>query len=35
VNLDLLPRATGFQVSCFPIKVEGASGGWSRVVAFV
>jgi kynurenine formamidase len=35
VNLDLLPRATGFQVSCFPIKVERASGGWSRVVAFV
>ena len=35
VNLDLLPRPTGFQVSCFPIKVQGASGGWSRVVAFV
>jgi kynurenine formamidase len=35
VNLDLLPGATGFQVSCFPIKVERASGGWSRVVAFV
>jgi kynurenine formamidase len=35
VNLELLPEPTGFQVACFPIKVEGASGGWSRVVAFV
>jgi kynurenine formamidase len=35
VNLDQLPAATGFQVACFPIKVQGASGGWSRVVAFV
>ena len=35
VNLDLLPEPTGFQVACFPIKVQGASGGWSRVVAFV
>jgi kynurenine formamidase len=35
VNLDRLPAATGFQVACFPIKVQGASGGWSRVVAFV
>ena len=35
VNLDLLPRPTGFKVACFPIKVEGASGGWCRPVAFV
>jgi kynurenine formamidase len=35
VNLDLLPEPVGFQVACFPIKVQGASGGWSRVVAFV
>jgi kynurenine formamidase len=35
VNLHLVPRATGFKVACFPIKVERASGGWSRVVAFV
>lgn len=35
VNLDLLPRATDFKVACFPIKVEGGSGGWCRAVAFV
>jgi kynurenine formamidase len=35
VNLEALPAATGFKVACFPIKVQGASGGWSRVVAFV
>jgi kynurenine formamidase len=32
-NLDALPAATGYKVACFPIKVQGASGGWSRVVA--
>lgn len=35
VNLRLVPRPTGFKIACFPIKVEGGSGGWSRVVAFV
>jgi kynurenine formamidase len=35
VNLDQIPRPTGFQVACFPIKVERASGGWCRPVAFV
>jgi kynurenine formamidase len=35
VNLEALPAATGYKVACFPIKVQGASGGWSRVVAFV
>jgi len=35
VNLDKLPRPTDFKVACFPIKVEGASGGWARPVAFV
>lgn len=35
VNLDKLPRSTGFKVACFPIKVQGASGGWCRPVAFV
>jgi kynurenine formamidase len=35
VNLGALPAATGYKVACFPIKVQGASGGWSRVVAFV
>lgn len=33
-NLDLLPPY-GFEVICFPIKVERGSGGWSRVVALV
>lgn len=32
-NLDKLPRATGFKVSCFPVKLAGGSGGWTRVVA--
>lgn len=31
-NLDSLP-AIGFQVICFPIKVERASAGWVRPVA--
>jgi kynurenine formamidase len=35
VNLDHIPRPTGFKVACFPIKVEGGSGGWCRAVAFV
>jgi kynurenine formamidase len=34
-NLDALPRAHGFQVACFPIKVKHASAGFARVVAFV
>jgi kynurenine formamidase len=33
-NLDRLPPHS-FQVICFPVKVEGGSGGWSRVVAVV
>jgi kynurenine formamidase len=32
-NLELLPRATGFTVYAFPYLVEGASAGWTRVVA--
>ena len=31
-NLEALPP-TGFLVSCFPVKVEGASAGWCRAVA--
>jgi kynurenine formamidase len=31
-NLEVLP-ATGFLVACFPVKVKGASGGWTRAVA--
>jgi kynurenine formamidase len=32
-GLDQLPTAFGFKVMCFPVKIEGASGGWARVVA--
>jgi kynurenine formamidase len=31
-NLEQLP-ATGFRVACFPVKIAGASGGWTRAVA--
>ena len=33
-NLDLLP-SQGFIVSCFPVKIKGASAGWTRAVALV
>jgi kynurenine formamidase len=33
-NLDLLP-ASGFTVSCFPVKIKGASAGWTRAVALI
>ena len=31
-NLEALPPA-GFTVSCFPVKIRGASAGWTRAVA--
>lgn len=31
-NLESLP-SQGFQVSCFPVKIKGASAGWVRAVA--
>jgi kynurenine formamidase len=31
-NLEALP-GDGFMVSCFPVKIEGASAGWTRAVA--
>lgn len=31
-NLEDLP-ATGFDVSCFPVKIKAASAGWCRAVA--
>lgn len=31
-NLEVLPP-TGFLVSCFPVKIRGASAGWTRAVA--
>jgi kynurenine formamidase len=34
-NLGELPGATGFTVSCLPVKVAGASAGWCRAVAVV
>ena len=33
-NLDQLP-STGFDVICFPAKIKGASGGWTRAVAVI
>ena len=34
-NLGDLPGPTGFQVCCFPIKLENADAAWSRVVAII
>ncbi|HZT50363.1 MAG TPA: cyclase family protein, partial [Stellaceae bacterium] len=31
-NLEALP-GDGFTVSCFPVKIRGASAGWTRAVA--
>lgn len=33
-NLEQLPSA-GFVVSCFPVKIERASAGWTRAVAIL
>ena len=33
-NLDQLP-ASGFMISCFPVKIAKASGGWTRAVAII
>jgi kynurenine formamidase len=33
-NLEELPP-TGFMVSCFPVKIERASAGWTRAVAIL
>ena len=33
-NLEQLP-ATGFRVACFPVKLKGASAGWTRAVAIL
>ena len=27
------PAAFGFEIACFPVKIKGASAGWSRAVA--
>ncbi len=31
-NLEALP-ADGFRIACFPVKIRGASAGWTRAVA--
>jgi kynurenine formamidase len=33
-NLGLLPKH-GFKVACFPVKITGASAGWTRPVAIM
>ncbi len=33
-NLEALP-ATGFMISCFPVKIRAASAGWTRAVAII
>ena len=33
-NLESLP-ATGFKISCFPVKIRAASAGWTRAVAIL
>jgi kynurenine formamidase len=33
-NLEALP-SHGFTVSCFPVKIRGASAGWTRAVAIL
>jgi kynurenine formamidase len=33
-NLEVLP-SRGFTVCCFPVKIKGASAGWTRAVAIV
>jgi kynurenine formamidase len=33
-NLEALPPH-GFRVSCFPVKIKGASAGWTRAVAMI
>jgi kynurenine formamidase len=33
-NLEQLP-AHGYTLSCFPVKIRGASAGWIRAVAIV
>ncbi len=33
-NLEVLP-AQGFSIACFPVKIRGASAGWTRAVAIL
>jgi hypothetical protein len=34
-NLSAIGRPFGFKVCCFPVKIKGASAGWTRPVAIV
>lgn len=34
-NLDAIPKAYGFKVACFPIKITGAGAAWVRPVAIL
>ena len=34
-NLDAIGRPHGFKVAAFPVKIQRASAGFARVVAFV
>jgi len=34
-NLDKLPRPSGFEVACFPVRLTGGSAGWCRAVAII
>lgn len=34
-NLGAIPRATGFTVCCFPVRVKNAGAGWCRAVAIL
>jgi kynurenine formamidase len=34
-NLQKLPEPFGFKVSCFPVKLKGASGAWCRTIAIL
>jgi len=33
-NLESLPDS-GFMISCFPVKIKGASAAWARAVAIL
>ena len=33
-NLEKLP-ATGFKVSCFPVRIKNTGAAWARAVAFI
>jgi kynurenine formamidase len=34
-NLADIGKSYGFVVCCFPIKIKGASAGWTRPVAII